>query len=80
MIDVETLMQNKQLVIDLIRKDNSKEDAFQELPELNDKSKGIGIIWPRKKKSKGKKGVIKGEMSSESDDEKFLSYNFASKV
>jgi hypothetical protein len=44
---------------------------------MNQRLKAMLKILPRKAKKKDKKLVIKGEMSSSSDEEKFDRFNYA---
>ncbi|CDW82160.1 UNKNOWN [Stylonychia lemnae] len=93
--DIAYLLENKSKAIQMLHlrdshqndplkdpKGHEIEDDLNELPETNAQYKDKYRIIPRRKqkKIKNKKLVIKGELSSSSDDEKFINYRYGEKV
>ncbi|CDW80238.1 UNKNOWN [Stylonychia lemnae] len=82
-LDIDLILQDKKIFQENQKKFSKHEDEVEqlrEIPEMNERLKAMLKVHPRKTKKKEKKNVIKGEMSSSSDEEKFDRYNYAQRV
>ena len=70
---------SKQTKKDRDSQDSDREEKnFHEIPELNEEQKLLNkIVSTKRPKEKVQTNIIKGELSSSSEDERYQRYNFA---